>query len=98
MSVPTQFQTAPPTEPQTEAPGARLGWWSMIRPLVLRLHFYAGVLVAPFILVASVTGLLYTIAPQVEQIAYHDLTHVTPSGDQATLAEQVAAARASHPG
>ncbi|MER7605148.1 PepSY domain-containing protein [Nocardioides sp. NPDC127503] len=97
MSVPTQFQTASPTEPQTEAPGARLGWWPTIRPLVLRLHFYAGVLVAPFILVASVTGLLYTIAPQVEQIAYHDLTHVTPSGDQVTLAEQVAAARASHP-
>ncbi|MER6974947.1 PepSY domain-containing protein [Nocardioides sp. NPDC000445] len=97
MSVPTQSQTAPPAEPQTQAPGASLGWWPMIRPLVLRLHFYAGVLVAPFILVASVTGLLYTIAPQVEQIAYHDLTHVTPSGDRATLAEQVAAARASHP-
>jgi uncharacterized iron-regulated membrane protein len=97
MSVPTQFQTAPPAEPQTEAPGAWPGWWPMIRPLVLRLHFYAGVLVAPFILVASVTGLLYTIAPQVEQIAYRDLTHVTPSGDQVTLAEQVAAARASHP-
>ncbi|MDQ4111025.1 MAG: PepSY domain-containing protein [Actinomycetota bacterium] len=97
MFVPTQFQTAPPAEPQTEAPGARLGWWPMIRPLVLRLHFYAGVLVAPFILIASVTGLLYTIAPQVEQIAYHDLTHVTPSGDHVTLAEQIAAARASHP-
>lgn len=97
MSVPTQSQTAPPAEPQTQAPGARLGWWPMIRPVVLRLHFYAGVLVAPFILVASVTGLLYTIAPQVEQIAYHDLTHVAPSGDRVTLAEQVAAARASHP-
>ncbi|MEU6136284.1 PepSY domain-containing protein [Nocardioides sp. NPDC047086] len=99
MSVPIQSQTAPPaepgTEPQTEPP--MRGWWPTIRPLVLRLHFYAGVLVAPFILVASVTGLLYTIAPQVEQIAYHDLTHVTPAGERATLAEQVAAARASHP-
>ena len=97
MSVPTHFQTAPPAEPPTEAPGARPGWWPMIRPLVLRLHFYAGVLVAPFILVASVTGLLYTIAPQVEQIAYHELTHVTPAGETVPLAEQVAAARASHP-
>ena len=97
MSVPTQFQTAPPAEPPTEAPGARPGWWPMIRPLVLRLHFYAGVLVAPFILVASVTGLLYTIAPQVEQIAYHELTHVTPAGETVPLAEQVDAARASHP-
>ncbi|MFD4324091.1 PepSY-associated TM helix domain-containing protein [Nocardioides sp. NPDC058538] len=97
MSVPTQFQTAPPAEPPTEAPGARPGWWPTIRPLVLRLHFYAGVLVAPFILVASVTGLLYTIAPQVEQIAYHELTHVTPAGETVPLAEQVDAARASHP-
>ncbi|MGY0385636.1 PepSY-associated TM helix domain-containing protein [Nocardioides sp. WG-D5] len=97
MSVPAQFQTAPPAEPQIEPPGPGPGWWSTIRPLVLRLHFYAGVLVAPFILVASVTGLLYTIAPQVEQIAYHDLTHVTPASETVPLAEQVAAARAGHP-
>ena len=32
---------------------------SVLRPLVLRLHFYAGVLVAPFLLVAAPTGLLY---------------------------------------
>ncbi|OIJ28900.1 peptidase [Nocardioides luteus] len=63
----------------------------------MRLHFYAGVLVAPFILVATVTGLLYTIAPQVEQIAYRELTHVTPAGEPVPLAEQVAAARAAHP-
>ncbi|MET8521314.1 PepSY domain-containing protein [Nocardioides sp. NPDC004968] len=97
MSVPTQFQAAPPGKPQIEPSSSSPGWWPMIRPLVLRLHFYAGVLVAPFILVASVTGLLYTIAPQVEQIAYHELTHVTPAGETVPLAEQVAAARASHP-
>lgn len=97
MTVPTQLHTEPaerPTEPEVDQ---QVGWWPTIRPLVLRLHFYAGVLVAPFILVASVTGLLYTIAPQVEQIAYHDLTHVTPSGETVPLAEQVAAARSSHP-
>ncbi|MER7556416.1 PepSY domain-containing protein [Nocardioides sp. NPDC126508] len=100
MTVPTQLQTAPPTEPETAGatdPSRPTGWWPVIRPLVLRLHFYAGVLVAPFVLVASVTGLLYTIAPQVEQIAYHDLTHVTPAGETVPLAEQVAAARATHP-
>ncbi|AZS76006.1 hypothetical protein DDE74_38645 [Streptomyces lydicus] len=32
--------------------------WAALRPLVLRLHFYAGVLIAPFLLVAAVTGLL----------------------------------------
>lgn len=98
MTAPTQLHIntpEPDTEPETEP--KTVGWWSLIRPLVLRLHFYAGVLVAPFILVASVTGLLYTIAPQVEQIAYHDLTHVTPAGETVPLAEQVAAARSSHP-
>jgi uncharacterized iron-regulated membrane protein len=32
-----------------------------VKPLLLRLHFYAGVLVAPFLVVAAVTGLLYRI-------------------------------------
>ncbi|MFI5625213.1 PepSY domain-containing protein [Nocardioides sp. NPDC051685] len=103
MSVPTHFHTeltdpaepaGSPLQPQAQS---RVGWWPLIRPLVLRMHFYAGVLVAPFILVASVTGLLYTIAPQVEQIAYHDITHVTPARGTVPLAEQVAAARATHP-
>lgn len=103
MTVPTQPSAAPSAEPQTETPsappsrGGATGWWPTIRPLVLRLHFYAGVLVAPFILVASVTGLLYTMAPQVEQIAYHELTHVTPAGETVPVADQVAAARATHP-
>ncbi|SDJ78242.1 Uncharacterized iron-regulated membrane protein [Nocardioides sp. YR527] len=101
MTVPTQPHTETaetPSDPQADHQADhQAGWWPTIRPLVLRLHFYAGVLVAPFILVASVTGLLYTIAPQVEQIAYHDLTHVTPAGETVPLAEQVAAARSSHP-
>jgi uncharacterized iron-regulated membrane protein len=101
MTAPAQFQTAPPADqhspPGATSPSHRPGWWPTIRPLVLRLHFYAGVLVAPFILVASVTGLLYTIAPQVEQIAYRELTHVTPAGGVVPLADQVAAARATHP-
>ncbi|TQL68376.1 putative iron-regulated membrane protein [Nocardioides albertanoniae] len=92
-------QVAPPHD-RAQDPVEHRGrtWWPLIRPLVLRMHFYAGLLVAPFILVASVTGLLYTLAPQVEQVAYHDLTHVTPAGPRVSYAEQVAAARQSHPG
>ncbi len=108
MSLPTDVSTrvdvstAPLLAPPHEAPPNHIqrrdrGWWPLVRPLVLRMHFYAGLLVAPFILIASVTGLLYTIAPQVEQVAYQDLTHVTATGTRVTYAEQVAAARASHP-
>jgi uncharacterized iron-regulated membrane protein len=65
--------------------------------LVLRLHFYAGVLIAPFILVAAVTGLIYTAAPQIENIVYHDQLKVSVGNAQVPLSEQVAAARAAHP-
>ncbi|MFJ5271897.1 PepSY-associated TM helix domain-containing protein [Streptomyces sp. NPDC088358] len=68
-----------------------------LRPLILRLHFYAGVLVAPFLLVAAVTGLLYAASFQAEKIVYaHELT--APVGDrELPLSEQVAAARRAHP-
>ncbi|MGW3633949.1 PepSY-associated TM helix domain-containing protein [Streptomyces sp. NPDC005122] len=70
---------------------------AFLRPLILRLHFYAGVLVAPFLLVAAVTGLLYAASFQAEKIVYaHELT--VPVGDrQLPLSEQVAAARKAHP-
>ncbi|MGV5038474.1 PepSY-associated TM helix domain-containing protein [Streptomyces sp. NRAIS4] len=68
-----------------------------LRPLVLRLHFYAGVFVAPFLLVAAVTGLLYAGSFQAEKIVYaHELT--VPVGDhKLPISQQVAAARKAHP-
>lgn len=75
----------------------RPGVWAQLKPLVLRLHFYAGVLVAPFILVAAVTGLIYSAAPQIEQAVYADEMTVTPGTAQLPLAEQFAVARQAHP-
>ncbi|MCW7984699.1 peptidase [Streptomyces platensis subsp. clarensis] len=71
--------------------------WAALRPLVLRLHFYAGVLIAPFLLVAAVTGLLYACSFQAEKVAYaHELT--TPVGtEKLPLSQQVADARKAHP-
>ena len=66
--------------------------------LLVRLHFYAGVLVAPFLLVAAVTGLLYTVTPQLDAFVYHDELTVAARGDAPRpLAQQIAAARAAHP-
>ncbi|MFF2365264.1 PepSY-associated TM helix domain-containing protein [Streptomyces sp. NPDC058122] len=63
-----------------------------------RLHFYAGVLVAPFLLVAAVTGLLYTFTPQLDAFVYDkELTVARTAGTSRPLADQVDAARASHP-
>ncbi|WP_328433502.1 PepSY-associated TM helix domain-containing protein [Streptomyces sp. NBC_00425] len=81
--------TAP--EPKTRGP------WAPLRPLVLRLHFYAGVFVAPFLLVAAVTGLLYAASFQAEKLVYaHEMT--VPVGDaKLPISEQVDAARKAHP-
>ncbi|MFB7633541.1 PepSY-associated TM helix domain-containing protein [Streptomyces sp. NPDC056149] len=73
------------------------GTWCSLRPLLLRLHFYAGILVGPFLLVAALTGLAYTAAPQLESVLYQHELKVTPRGDAIPLASQVAAARRAVP-
>ncbi len=71
---------------------------SGLRPLLLRLHFYAGILAAPFVLVAAVTGLLYTLAPQLDAVAYRGQLQVGRVGEQpVALDRQIAAARAAAP-
>lgn len=80
-----------------EPPG-RPGVWSGLRPLLLRLHFYAGILIGPFLLTAAVTGLLYTATPQIESVVYGHELKVGARGAAEPLAKQVEAARAAVPG
>jgi uncharacterized iron-regulated membrane protein len=72
--------------------------WAAVRPLLLRLHFYAGVFVGPFLLVAAVTGLAYVWTPQVEQAVYDHELHVPAASGVVPLDQQTAAARALVPG
>ncbi|MDN5682744.1 PepSY domain-containing protein [Corynebacterium glyciniphilum] len=70
--------------------------------LLRRLHFFAGVVCAPLILVAAVTGLLYAFAPTVEQVTNHSmLTATAPDGTDGTeklpVSELVATAQEEHP-
>ncbi|MEV6639132.1 PepSY-associated TM helix domain-containing protein [Amycolatopsis sp. NPDC051371] len=71
--------------------------WAAIRPLVLRLHFYAGVFIGPFLLVAAVTGLAYTWTPQLEQSVYDHELHVPAAPGVVPLEQQTAVARAAVP-
>ncbi|WP_369216911.1 PepSY-associated TM helix domain-containing protein [Streptomyces flavofungini] len=95
----------PPAGPDEASRGARDGGApkrsgrAALRPLVLRLHFYAGLLIAPFLLVAATTGLLYACSFQAEKIVYADelRVDVPPGRGELPLTEQVAAARAAHP-
>ncbi|GAB3440582.1 PepSY-associated TM helix domain-containing protein [Streptomonospora sediminis] len=85
--------TEQPPSPAAAGPPTR-SWWAPLRALLLRMHFYAGVLVAPFILVAAASGLLYVWTPQVEEIVYDRELHVSAvGGTKLPLEEQVTAAR-----
>ena len=62
------------------------------------MHFYAGVFVGPFILIAAVTGLLYALVPQIDQAVHrHELTVDLVGEQRLPLADQIAAARAAYP-
>ena len=63
-------------------------------PLLLRLHFYAAILVAPFILISAASGALYALTPQLEQQVYAQELTAPSEGPPLPLAEQVAAAQA----
>ncbi|WP_415638929.1 PepSY-associated TM helix domain-containing protein [Prescottella defluvii] len=92
-TTPAHVPNDPKSRPESKdssPPGA-------LRALVLRLHFYAGILVAPFLIVAAVSGGLYAIAPTLEQFVYRDYLQVESVGPDAPVSEQVAAAQAQRP-
>ncbi|MFD8143808.1 PepSY-associated TM helix domain-containing protein [Streptomyces sp. NPDC059708] len=82
--------------PARAAGGAK--GWAALRPLLLRVHFYAGLLIAPVLFLAAATGLLYAGSWQAERILYsHELT-VDRVGEAAVpLSTQVKAAKAAEP-
>ena len=88
-------QPAPSHEPTTPAPR---GTRALLRPLVLRIHFWAGVLVGPFLLVAALTGFAYTLMPALEPVIYRDELTVPASDAQVPLSEQVRVGLDAMPG
>lgn len=72
------------------SPSSRKTWQLLIR----RLHLYIGLLVAPFIVVAAATGLLYALTPQLENQLYRSALQVepTPGAQAQPLSAQVQAA------
>ena len=63
------------------------------RAFFLRLHFYAGLFVGPFLLVAAITGGLYAVAPSLEQWIYRDYLHSDSRGEFRPVADQIRAAQ-----
>lgn len=80
--------------PRTDPPVSRPG---SLTALARRLHFYAGVFVGPFLLIAAVTGGLYALAPSLEQLVYRDYLHVDSTGEPRPVADQIRAAQQVRP-
>ena len=45
-----------------------------VRALIMRLHFYAGVFVGPFLIIAALSGALYALTPALEEGIYEQGT------------------------
>lgn len=94
MSIEEREERA--AEPIAEPAEPRFGW-AALRPLLMRLHFYAGVFISPFLLVATLTGLAYVWAPQVERAVYGHELSVPAAPGAVSLDQQAAVARAAVP-
>lgn len=91
--------TVEPTTSTASAPPPPPSVWAQLRPIVLRLHFFAGLFVAPFLLVVSLTGLAYVFSPQLSDLVYGGQLFVAegPRTTTVPLDDQVAAAVAAEP-
>jgi uncharacterized iron-regulated membrane protein len=84
---PTPAKRRPAANPMTE-----------LRLLARRVHFLAGVVVAPFVLVLCVTGLIYVFSPQIHDNLYHRQLYANaPISTPRPVSEQVQAALTAHP-
>jgi len=56
--------------------------------LAWRWHFYAGLFVAPFMILLSLTGIVYLFKPQLDSLMYSDLLTVKPAHHMISADEQ----------
>ena len=68
-----------------------------LRSFIQRIHFYGGMFVGPFILIAALTGCLYALAPTLENFAYRDVMTVEEVNNPVSLEDQISAAQKEHP-
>ncbi|BDH60357.1 peptidase [Lysinibacillus sp. PLM2] len=64
---------------------------------IWRWHFYAGLIIAPFLVILAVTGAIYLFQPQIEQQLYQDYYEVTPIGERISADQQIATVKEHYP-
>jgi uncharacterized iron-regulated membrane protein len=65
---------------------------------VWRWHFYAGLFVIPFLLMLSLTGIIYLFKPQLDTVMYRNLLFVQPESSAVSYVQQVEMAQQAYPG
>ena len=65
--------------------------------LAWRWHFYAGLFVIPFLILLSLTGIIYLFKPQLDQLMYADLLQVPAAEQRLSADEQLALVRQAYP-
>lgn len=83
---------AEPASPTRPRESVRSHQW--LYPLVLRLHFYIGLLIGPLLLIAALSGALYALSPQLENYLYRTVLYTDSRGPALPLQAQIEAAQA----
>ena len=65
--------------------------------LAWRWHFYAGLFVAPFMILLALTGIIYLFKPQLDPLMYDHLLNVTPGHHRLSADEQLQRVRLDYP-
>lgn len=66
---------------------------ALLQRVFWRLHFWAGILTAPIMMIAAITGILYIFTPQIEAWKHADLDFVKQPAPALALEQQIAAAK-----
>lgn len=65
--------------------------------LAWRWHFYAGLFVIPFLILLSLTGIIYLFKPQLDQLLYAELLQVPVAAQQLSAEQQLAVVQQAYP-
>jgi len=65
--------------------------------LAWRWHFYAGLFVAPFMVMLALTGIIYLFKPQLDPLLYGDLLNVPAGHHSLSADEQLKRVQAAYP-
>lgn len=90
--------TVRPGRERQPRPGTRPKVQESLFRVVWRWHFYAGMIIAPVLVVMSITGGIYIFRSEIEEFAKSDLLFVKTQATRVGYQSQIDAAVAAHPG